>query len=98
MTHFKRAAWLASANVLALASLVNAEDARPPQPNIVVTAPRQEEKARQKQKDAPVLVNIQSAETIQKSRIIMQLKRLVAYQGYPCHRTQGKAASLTSAV
>ena len=67
MAEFKRAAWLAGASLLAFASSARADDAPPaPQSDIVVTAPRQEEKARQKQKDAPVLVNIQSAETIQK--------------------------------
>ncbi len=60
--------WLmASASVLAVAGAAQAQEvvSAPPQ-EIVVTAPRVEVIARKKQEDAPVIVNIQAAETIAK--------------------------------
>ena len=56
-----------AASLLAIATTAHAETAKSgSDEDIVVTAPRLEEDARTQQKLAPVLVNVQSAETIQK--------------------------------
>ena len=63
----KIAALLASASLLATAAIAADAPAAPdPDSDIVVTAPRLEQDARVKQRDADVLVNIQSIETIRK--------------------------------
>ncbi|MDR3509215.1 MAG: TonB-dependent receptor [Caulobacteraceae bacterium] len=57
---------LSSVSLLALAQGARAADAAADAQDIVVTAPRQESKARAVQLDAPNLISVQSAETIAK--------------------------------